>query len=49
MIKKVIFLIEGNAAKAISSSKEFIIQFDHYGGTRHYKFDLTSIPKECKK
>ncbi len=29
----------------IINSKSFMIQFDHYGGERHYTFDLSNMPK----
>ena len=29
----------------ILRSKNFVIQFDHYGGQRHYTFDLPNMPK----
>lgn len=37
-----------NQVQKILSSKDFLIQFDHYAGTRHYKFDMSSMPKNCK-
>jgi len=43
------FVIKNNDVAKMSNSKEFMIQFKHYAGTRHYKFDLSSMPKECKK
>ena len=30
---------------SIINSKNFMIQFDHYGGKRHYTFDLSNMPK----
>ena len=44
-----VFLIRNSDVAKLSSSKEFMIQFKHYAGTRHYKFDLSSMPQECKK
>jgi len=44
-----LFIIKKGYIDRILNSKEFVIQFQHHAGTRHYTFDLSSMPKECKK
>tara|TARA_Y100000996_G_C22387543_1_gene587764 strand:+ start:310 stop:792 length:483 start_codon:yes stop_codon:yes gene_type:complete len=41
------FRIFSPASQQILNSKIFLIQFNHYNGKRHYKFDLSNFPPDC--
>ena len=41
------FRIYSPGSQQILNSKIFLIQFNHYNGKRHYKFDQSNFPPDC--